>query len=373
MWKTLGLIVSTLLVSSVSVAQTSAPSWVDRFKLNGDLRFRHEYTSKTKEVDTADRHQERLRARLGLQAQVNPDITAKVRLTTSDGASPLSGNSTMTDNASKKPVYFDLAMVEWKLSESLKVNLGKQENVFRVLPASQLIYDSDYTPEGAALEYADKDSGLMMKLGGFSLFERGQKTDGSSGADTWLLAGLVGSDIEMSSNMKLFVGAGYHAFTGLKNHGTGATGFGAQGNSQVGSQYVHNYEVGELLAELKYQGSGFALSTYADFLNNFAANKDNRALLVGATYKHLNEQGKPTLSLTYNFITIAKDATVSAVNNSDFANGIDGGNGHMLAVNRPMGENTTVGLAWYRAEVADVTSGKTFETNKGLADVAFSF
>src|SRR5688572_20286625 len=120
-------LVPALLLSALCgplAGAQSAPAWHERISIFGDFRFRHEYASKTSSATMA-RHRERFRLRVGVQSQLTEDIKAKARLATGDGGSPTSGNATMTDNANKKAIGVDMAMLEWKFIDGGNVTLGK--------------------------------------------------------------------------------------------------------------------------------------------------------------------------------------------------------------------------------------------------------
>jgi hypothetical protein len=71
----------------------------------------------------------------------------------SSAGSPLSNNTTMQDNATKKMIYIDAAYGKWTPINDgvwmLGATIGKMDQPFQV---SQMVFDSDYTPEGGALQ-----------------------------------------------------------------------------------------------------------------------------------------------------------------------------------------------------------------------------
>jgi len=360
-----------LVLPLQTLAQTSAANWSERIEMFGDIRLRHEYTSKTKPADTSDSHKERLRLRLGIQAKVNDTIKTKVRIATSEGQTPLATNQTMTDNANKKGLHLDQAVVDWTPVEGHMLTLGKMENPFRVMPVSQLIYDVDYTPEGAA--YSGQYGRFFARAAGFVIQERAPDATGASKPDSWLMAGLVGYKGDIGERMALLVAAGYHNFTALKKNAALAPGAPTNffGNSSVNSGYAHDYQVGEVLAELRLKGERSQISLYVDALNNFYVDKENLAYLAGVTFQTLNDQGKPVWNFGYGYQSVEKDATVSALNNSDMANGMDGAYAHIFQAGRSFGPNTSLSLTWYNAHIDN--NGTPFTSDKGIVDFVVSF
>ena len=93
------------------------------------------------------------------------------------GGDPISGNTTFTDNASKKFVYIDLAYGKWTPVNtdfwSAAFTIGKMQNPFSL---SDLVFDSDYTPEGLAQQFSfalAEAHQLELNLGQFALEEAG--------------------------------------------------------------------------------------------------------------------------------------------------------------------------------------------------------
>ena len=359
----------TLAFAMAANAEDAAPSWTDKISINADARFRHEYTSKTRATDTAESHKERMRVRFNVNGKVNDKLTAKLRLATADGANPISTNTTWTDNSSKKTIFIDVLAVDYKLCEDANLVLGKQEMNLRPIGRSQLVYDDDYTPEGLAI---NGNKPIFARIGVFSIQERSpQATDGTSEPDSWLMAGLAGY-----KNDHLLVALGYHNFTALKKNAALTGGF--LGNSSTGTgaaaRYVNDYQVGEVLAEVKWKLSGGTLSVYADYINNFTADEDNTGELAGTQFQTMDDAGKPLWTFSYTYQATGKDATVSAVNNSDINNGIDGGFGHIVTVGRTVAANTNLNLAVFRGKVMDVSAaGTPFWIDRVFADVVVNF
>lgn len=372
------LLVLSVIISATTFAQETKVPWTEKIEMFGDIRLRHDYTTKTKPTDTSDSHQERLRLRVGLMAKVNSQIKTKVRIATSQGQTPLATNQTLTDNANKKGLFVDMATVDWSPLEDHSLWLGKMENPFRVLPVSQLMFDVDYTPEGAA--YQGNFGHLFLKTAGFIIQDRTQQVDGTSEPDSWLLAGLVGYKADLTENIGLTIAGGYHNFTALKKNaalapGVSTTTLNFAGNSStgagLGARYRHDYQVGELLAELRWKVGNSMVTGYFDALNNFYLKEENQAYLVGTTWQQLDEKNKPIWMIGYGYQSLEKDATVSALNNSDYGNGTDGSWGHILQISRALGPNSNLTLFWYNTHIDN--NGTPFTTDKGLIDFVVSF
>jgi len=356
-----------LAFSTAAFAQETAPSWTDKVSVNGDIRFRHEYISKVRQADTANAHKEKMRVRLNVNGKVNDKITGKVRIATADGGNSISNNTTMTGNGTKKAVFLDIAAIDWKMCEKTNVILGKQENPLRLIPRSEILYDTDYTPEGISVSVHEN---LIVRVGSFVVQEREpQAASGTSEPDSWLMAGVVAYKFDLSPETGGTFGIGYHNFTAMKKNS--AVGAGFLGNSNSGARYVHDYQVGEVLLELRRKMSGMNLSVYSEYIQNFAAEEGHTGILGGAQLQTLDDQSKPEWTFNYYYVTTGKDATLSAANNSDMNNGEDGGIGHALSVGRTVAANTTASLTWFRGKVDN--SGNPFWIDRAMADIVVNF
>ncbi len=366
---------SLIFPYSSAFAETAAAAWNEKISIHGDLRYRHEYASKLRQNSTSASHRERLRVRVGLTGEVNENIKIKLRLATSEGATPLATNQTMTDNASKKMVFFDMANVQWRPNNFANLVVGKQENPLRVLSQSQLVYDVDYTPEGISFS---GDGAWITNFGAYVIQERGpSSTDGTSKPDSWLLAGVLGVKKDYTEGMGYTLAIGYHNFSAIKNNRAllpGSSGDFA-GNSYYtnnsSTYYTNDYYVGEILGEVRWSWRGFKFSAYTDFIHNFYLENHNQGLLAGLSFSTLDELGKSNWTIAYSYTAQAKDSTVSALNNSDFAGGIDGSFGHTVTINKSLAPNTGAQLTLIHAEIDN--NGNPFQSEKILADLLFAF
>ena len=130
--------------------------WTENIKISGDLRYRYEIID---EEGSNNRNRNRIRARLGITGKVTDDVEVGLRLATSEAFSsdkgdPVSTNQTLDDAFSKKSIWLDLAYFKWSPKDSgLNIFGGKMENPFYRSGGNQLIWDSDLTPEGIAVQY----------------------------------------------------------------------------------------------------------------------------------------------------------------------------------------------------------------------------
>src|SRR5687768_4143216 len=139
-------------------AKSGMPDWVSQLRIYGDVRGRYEMfrtPNDTEGLSANNKPRDRFRYRLRTGATVTmlDNFEAGFRLTSSEangtfGGDPISGNTTMQDNGSKKFVYIDTAYGKWTPVKTgpwlLSGTIGKMENPFVV---SDMVFDGDYTPE----------------------------------------------------------------------------------------------------------------------------------------------------------------------------------------------------------------------------------
>ena len=158
-------------VASNELSKLKGADWASRIKFKGDFRMRDENIEAQRVVvpttgplprlpqveDAADRNRARFRARFGFDATVTDTVKATFRLASGDG-DPRSTNQTLTNIASQKDIWIDLAYVDWTFMNGGDFVLGKQPYPFW-RPVNSLFYDGDFQPEGAAVKF---DRGMFF-------------------------------------------------------------------------------------------------------------------------------------------------------------------------------------------------------------------
>jgi hypothetical protein len=219
------------------------PDWVNSYKLYGDFRGRFDDLSTdspgipgTKNspgtgLSSQDRIRLRYRLRVGMLVDMKDDLQVGFRLGSGDATgvgsqssagSPLSNNTTMQDNATKKMIYIDAAYGKWTPINDgvwmLAATIGKMDQPFQV---SQMVFDSDYTPEGVALQdtYKINDHhSLAVNGAAFVLDEVA-----ASGRDPFMYGGQAIWNANWTSRIASSLGIG--AFDIVNKDALGLSGF----------------------------------------------------------------------------------------------------------------------------------------------------
>jgi hypothetical protein len=238
-------------------AQPNAlPEWTKRFRLYGDFRLRYDMdtfdnnnynqfvnfnsinngsafdansygtpgSSQTNPPflnTTEDRERIRLRARLGVDADIDDWITGELRLATGSDNSPVSFNQTLGSDFEKYAIWLDRAYLKMNPYPGLTILAGRFYNPF--LP-SDLMYYPDLDFDGIAVNYRrqvfDKLS-LFGTIGGFpvfnSAFDFSTNSDEKYGSsNAYMVGAQLGADYYIRHDIKAQLGVGIFDFLGVQ-------------------------------------------------------------------------------------------------------------------------------------------------------------
>ena len=341
--------------------------WAEKVKISGDLRYRYEMID---EEGLDNRNRNRIRARLGITGQVTDDIEVGLRLATSepfssDKGDPISTNQTLDDAFSKKSIWLDLAYFEWNPhGGGLNILGGKMETPFYRVGGNQLIFDSDLTPEGMAVQYKGPlgDSGeFFINGGGFWVNEVG------GGADTSLWGMQGGLNHTFGDKSVLTGGASFYCYGNIAGSGP-LIGTGFQGNSNAGGRYLSDYDIAEVFAEYAFDVGQRPVAVFADFARNTsAATSQDTGWLIGGKLGKLKDPG--TWELSYDYRDIEADAVLGAFNDSDFIGGGTNGKGHRFGLGYQITKNVQGALTYF----LDEKSADEHDYSRLQADLIFKF
>jgi hypothetical protein len=159
------------------------PEWAQRIRFSGDLRARYQgsyFPAGNNQLDainfnaintgspydlssslnfptyntTQDRHQARLRARLGMEADIWNGFSAGLRIATGENGSPVSTNQTLGasgGNFSKYALWLDRGFLKYRtFGDNLNVSIGRFDNPF--WSPTDLAWYRDLGFDGAAVQ-----------------------------------------------------------------------------------------------------------------------------------------------------------------------------------------------------------------------------
>ncbi len=309
--------------------KTGMPDWVNGYKLSGDMRGRYEHIS-SDNSGLIDRDRLRYRLRVGLTVNMLDDLEAGFRLGTGEASgsagtgNPLSNNSTLKDNGSKKSIFIDTAYGKWTPVNSggwlASLTFGKMENPFAFTP---MVFDPDLTPEGAAVQtsWAINDKQSLSLTG--AAFVMGEVA--SSTHDPFMYGGQLLWSSKWTQKLSSSLGAGVFQIVSPDQLTTANSPYGNRGNTRVpyipaeppGSSalYVLKNNYNPLIADASvtytldsfpfYTGT-FPLKFAGEFINNPGASAKNNGFWVGATFGKSGT--KKTWDITYRYEYLEADA-----------------------------------------------------------------
>lgn len=303
-------------------AQAGASGLAPTLVWKGDLRYRHEFTDA--EEASTDQTRHRIRARLGLTAQVNDKLSAVFQLATTGGNNdPRSTNQTLGDGMTRKGVGLDLAYADWRPLDGLSVQAGKTP--YGWLRTGSLLWDADIAWEGGHVRY---ETGPF-----FGSVAAAWLSESATGGDASLLTVQLGAKAKVGE-VTITGALSHHDAGGVRGRITNATpgcvahgAFfgGALGNTTyLDDGCMRLQEDFDLLGaqlEAEFELADMPLVMFADYLHNRAArNGLDTAYAVGVT---LGKARDPrTWELGYLYQDVEKDAQFGQFTDSDFAGGI---------------------------------------------------
>jgi len=358
-----------MLLISASLFSTSVmgSDWWENIKIKGDLRYRHEMIDKE---DADARHRHRLRARLAVEAKVNPETMTGIQLATGSD-DPVSTNQTLDGGFSSKSVVLDLAYLKYTPDrvDGLSITGGKFKNPFFKPGKSELIWDSDWNPEGGVANITREFDNITVTLiaSGLWINER------SSDDDSWIGAGQGMARFYFNEKKSSFaLGGGF--FNYVNTEGFEPFAGESAGNSMTvvdsTEYYTNDYELLEVFGEFNCALGYIPLTVMGDFVTNTAADSLETGWLVGIRVGKAKKPG--SWALRYIYREVEKDAVVGAFTDSDFRGGGTDAKGHEMGGAYQFAKNAAFNLTYFINEIGlEETDASDF--NRLQADIQLKF
>jgi putative porin len=313
------------------VAGTSTAAITDSIKVFGDFRYRHQ--SET-QAPKQTREIERLQARLGVNAQIEENLKATLRLMTGTGAT--SGNQTLGDEKApgmpRRNFGVDMAYFDYMAVKDLNFYGGKMAQPFIFAGKNQILLDRDITPEGLAAKYLvnliEKELDFFAQAGAFWIRENYDDQFGEEKTDNMLNGGQLGL-IWKPQDWMVTLGYGSFAFTGLKDiPPSNITANGkANGNTlDINGNYPTNFDIQQEFLEVKKKVGNVDVLAFFERLENIDADTMNNAHTYGLQIAY------KAWAFTWAYEEIEKDAVVGLFTDSDFGGGVTSSRGQVLSV-----------------------------------------
>jgi hypothetical protein len=348
------------------------PLWWEKVKINGDLRTRYEYIDDDSKDD--DRNRARIRARLGVDAEVTPTVDVHFQLSTAgevDGeGDPVSGNQTMDNAWSSKNIWISQAWADWHPENvpGLNILAGKIKYPFITPIKSELIFDGDVNPEGAVVKYKKSlDSTDLMANGyAFYLLENGADADpalfGAQGA-------VKHKFDAFGDKAHVMGGLSYYDYTHIENQGPILDG-DSFGNTLVGGAFAEDFELFNIFGEFGFKVKEVPVTVFADYVTNTAADDENTGWSAGFQVGKAKEPG--SWEFRYLYKDIEQDAVFGTFTDSDFGGGGTDHEGHEFNLAYQLAKNWQLAGTLFLND-KDVKGGTGEDYTRVQLDAIFKF
>ncbi len=232
-------------------APNAVPEWTKHFHLDGDFRLRYEwdiFDSRNSATfpnfaaldagnpfdlnnsagtpppildTTEDRQRMRIRARLGIGADIGNGFAAGIRLATGNTTNPVSTNQTLGTTLNKDTFVLDRAFLMYQPADWMTLSVGRFANPWLY---TDLVWDDDIAFDGAAARFTpelSKSLSLLGTVGVFpientpfnfpdnTIFKEGRR-------DKWLFAAQGGVDWQPRQGYDFKLSAAYYHFRNLE-------------------------------------------------------------------------------------------------------------------------------------------------------------
>ncbi|MFK3906744.1 putative porin [Pseudomonas monteilii] len=313
-------------------------AWAAKTQIKGDVRLRYEdvnVENPTSRSNNQDR--ERVRARLGVYSEINPQVDAGIRVATGSGADARSTNQSLDNYFEKKSLWVDLAYLDWHPTGVPNLHLigGKMPQPW--VSMGDMIWDSDVNPEGVAATYKTALGGVEL-FGSAGHYMLKDNVDGDGVQfkhDLQLYAGQLGARFAPADTLKLTLGGSVY---GYDNDDSSAP-------LLVNGNTTNQFNLVEGFGQLDFTGLAIPLSAYGQYVvNTEADDSEDTAWLAGVKTK------LGAFGIDYNYRDVQRNAVVSAFTDSDFANGFTGSRGHKIKVGYEIDKNFSVAAAYLAAK-----------------------
>ncbi len=340
---------------------SSLPAWVQNTKLKGDLRLRYQYLHEKAINDySKDTNIGRLRARLGLESKINDKIIAGFGIATNSDGDPRSTNITFGAKnggySSKFDIKLDYAYAKYSPTPWLKFVGGKMLLPDMFWEPTDLIWDTDITPEGAVVGF-NKNLGpkvnIFMNTG--LLIET---ADTSTDADP-LMGYLIqpGATYAINDNLSLKGALTFYNFSNMKDTAfPTAAWYKSNTNSKQGTKWEYDFNILNPALELSikqpFQRIGLNvenLKFFGEYVNNFAAPDKNNGYSMGFQFGNEKIEKWGDWQVKYIYAMLEKDSVPDVLPDSDRYSGKTGMRSHEGIISYGLGRNVSLGLDIYRS------------------------
>ena len=378
------------------------PEWLDRIKIEGDLRLRMQADRFDKSntspqelalngIDvnnsTKDRRRLRIRGRIGLQAKLNDKFGAHFRLATGRADDPVSTNATQGNYGNRYTVSIDRAYLYYQPKAWLKVAGGRMPNPWL---HTDLVWDEDLNFDGLYATarrnlFRDNITGFMTA--GVFPIQDVEGSDSNQAKSKWLYGLQGGVEWVQSPRASYKFGLALYDFrniqgqpNSLNSNGQNDTApqFRQKGNSLFNIDNDGDPTTQRLALASKFREINLtAMADFAafdpihvlvalDYVKNIGFDAEEIRSRTGTDFEEKTTGyqarvtvGMPLIEKRYDWNTyfgykyLERDAVVDAFTESDFRLGGTDSKGYIFGGNYGLDKNIWLSAKWLSADAID--------------------
>lgn len=344
------------------------PKWIQTMKLKGDFRARYQMTHAQQANDaTNNRQRARIRLRTGLEAKVNEKLLVAFGLATglneytaSNKDNIRSTNQSLGNSFAKKPFNLDYAYAKYMPKSGVALLGGKILLPDAVWEPGDLVWDTDITPEGIALDLTKKINNgpeLFMKSGVYFLEEISGSND-----DPYMVHVQPGLNAKLTDTISLKGGVAFDYYIvknftldGSSNTNTGSSGTFARPTANFFNiMPAAEFKINE---PLKALGISFlnipTLKLFGEYVNNISdvvPDDSKQGFMLGFGFGADKVSGWGEWQFNYNFARLERNAVLDILPDSDRYEGSTHIRAHEWKLTYGLGKNTSIDFDIYRAQ-----------------------
>lgn len=394
------------------------PEWIDRFVWEGDMRLRYEndrfpqgnpdpasFNLANGGTDlnntTDDRNRFRVRARLGVKAQVNDWMSAGVRLTTGNSNDPISPNQTQETASAKYSLGLDRAFVKADIKPWVSVVGGRFENPWF---STDLLWDPDLAFDGAAAKFSPRinDSWTAFATVGAFPLDEIEGSNLNKADSKWMYGSQAGIKWTSANKSSAKLGVALYDFkhvegisnpTNLASYDATVPAFRTKGNSYFDINQQNNsstsaskYGLASKFRDLNITGE-IDLATFdpihviltGDYVRNLGFDSHEIAKRTGLSSSFMPKKqvnayqmklavGMPAINQEKDwqafvaYKRIEADSMLDSYTDSDFYLGGTNAKGWVLGASYGLDKNTWLSARWFSADEISPRGASVFGT-----------
>ncbi len=378
------------------------PEWLDRIKIDGDLRLRMQADRFDKSNtppeslqvsginvnnSTKNRQRMRIRGRIGLQAKLNDKFGAQFRLATGSADDPVSTNATQGNYGNRYTVAIDRAFLYYQPKPWIRVVGGRMPNPWL---HTDLVWDEDLNFDGiyaTARRSLFRDNITGFVTGGVFPIQDVEGSEANQAKSKWLYGVQAGVEWVKSSRASFKFGLGIYDFKNIegKLNSENSTAqdstspqFRQKGNSLFdinndGNPSTQRFALASKFREVNLTAIAdfsafdpYHVIVALDYVKNIGFDSSEIKSRTGTDFadKTTGYQARVTYGIPqiekrgdwnsyFGYKYIQRDAVVDAFTESDFRLGGTDSKGYYLGANYGLDKNIWFSAKWLSADAID--------------------